>query len=148
MRIWISAVWVSRGVAVAEGLEAAHFRFDPASDIVPGPSLPEYSSVVPGGAQGFVSGASCRTVLFPWPPILADGDDRSGLAVDDCRTATAGVMRPVGGHGADLFVFGNLVQQLRQHRAVAIAAGVNSTAGMSEVAVSMARCTLRHWRRP
>ena len=122
MQISISAVWVSSGDAAAEGLEAARFCFDPASDMVSGPSLPECSSVVPVGAQGVVSGACCRTVLLPWPPIHADGDDGGGLAVDDCRMATAGFMRPVGGHSADLFVFGDLVQQLRQHRAVVIAA--------------------------
>lgn len=49
-------IWVSRGDAVAEGLEAAHFRFDPASDMVSGPSLPECSFVVPGGGQSWAIG--------------------------------------------------------------------------------------------
>jgi len=58
------------------------------------------------------------------------------------------VVGAVCSHGVDLFALGDLVQQLWQDRAVAVAAGGNSTARMSDVAVFMARYTLRHWRRP
>jgi hypothetical protein len=37
--------------------------------------------------------------------------------------ATAGVIRPISGHRADLFALGYLVEQFRQDRTVAIAAG-------------------------
>ena len=37
--------------------------------------------------------------------------------------AAAGVIGTIGGHGADLFAFGDLVEQFRQHGAVTIAAG-------------------------
>jgi hypothetical protein len=59
------AVGVSCGDAVPEGLEAAHLRLDPASGMVSRPALPECPAVVPGGAQGFVSGDRGWTVLFP-----------------------------------------------------------------------------------
>lgn len=48
------SVRVSCGDALAEGLEAAYFCLDPASDMVSGPALPECPAIVPGGAQGFV----------------------------------------------------------------------------------------------
>lgn len=67
------------------------------------------------------SGASLR-----WKPVLtvpADRDDHGGLAVDDGGVAAAGVIGAIGGHGADLFVLGDLVEQLWQDRAVAVATG-------------------------
>jgi hypothetical protein len=109
------AVGVSGGDAFAEGLEAPHLRLDPTSDVVSRPSLPECPAVVPGGAEGFVSGDCGRAILFPRPPVLAGRDDWSGLPVDDGRVATAGVIGPISGHGADLFVVGYLVEQLRQN---------------------------------
>ena len=116
-------VGVSCGDAFTEGLETAHLRLDPASGVVSCPAVPECPAIVPGGAQGFVVGACCRAVLFPRSAVLADRDDRGGLPVDDRRMTAAGVICPIGGHGADLFVCGNLAQQLRQDRAVAFAAG-------------------------
>jgi hypothetical protein len=41
----------------------------------------------------------------------------------DSGVATARLIGGVGGHGADRFTFGDLVEQLWQHGAVAIAAG-------------------------
>lgn len=70
--------------------------------------------------------------------------DRAGLPVDDGGMAAAGVIGAIRGHGANLFAQGDLIEQLRQARTVAVATGVNSTAQMSEVAMSIARCTLRH----
>lgn len=60
------------------------------------------------------------------------------------RRDVTGVVGPVAGHGVDLLFLGDLVKQVWQDRAVTVAAGVNATARMPEVAVSMARCTLRH----
>lgn len=117
------SVRVSCGDALAEGLEAPHFRLDPAPDMVSGPPLPERPAIVPGGAKGFVSGDCRRTAIFPRPPVFADRDDRRGLTVDDGGVATACVIRPIGGHGADLFALGDLVEQFRQDRTVTIAAG-------------------------
>jgi hypothetical protein len=81
------AVWVSRGDALAAGVEAAHLCLDPASGVVSGPALPECPAVVPGGAQCFVSGDRSWAVFFPGPPVFANGDDRGGLPVDDCGVA-------------------------------------------------------------
>lgn len=122
-RIWISAVWLSCSDTFAEGLEAPHLRLDPAPGVVSCPALPERPAVVPGRAQGFVSGNRGRAVLFPRSPILADRDDRGGLPVDDGGVASARVIGAVGSHRADLFVVRDLVQQLRKHRAVTVAAG-------------------------
>ena len=76
-----------------------------------------------GGAQGLVAADSGRAVLFPRSAVLADWDDRSGLAVDVGGVAAAGVIGAIGGHGADLFAIRDLVKQVRQDRTVAIAAG-------------------------
>ena len=73
------AVGVSCSDTFAEGLEAPHLRLDPAPGVVSCPALPERPAVVPGRAQGFVSGNRGRAVLFPRSPILADRDDRGGL---------------------------------------------------------------------
>jgi len=84
------AVWVSRGDTLSKGLEAPHLCLDPASGVISGPALPERPAMVPGGAQGIVSGDCGRAILFPRPPVPADRDDRCGLAVDDGRMAAAG----------------------------------------------------------
>ena len=77
------AVGVSCGDTFAKGPEAAHLRLDPASGMVSGPAFPERPAVVPCGTQGFVSGLRCRAVFLPRSVVLADRDDRNGLAVDD-----------------------------------------------------------------
>lgn len=46
-----------------------------------------------------------------------------GLAVNDGGVATARVIGAIGGHGADLFTFVDLVEQLQHDRAVTIAVG-------------------------
>jgi hypothetical protein len=130
------AVWVSRGDTLPKGLEAPHpltgsrlranderFCLDPTSRVIAGPALPERPAIVPGGAQGIVSRNRRRAVLFRRSSVLADGDDRRGLAVDDGRVAAASVIGTISGHRADHFALGDLVEQLRQDRAVAIAAG-------------------------
>jgi hypothetical protein len=53
-------------------------------------------------------------ILLPCPPVLPDRDYRSGLPIDDGHVATAGVIRPISGHGADLVAVRYLVEQLRQ----------------------------------
>lgn len=60
---------------------------------------------------------------FHGRPFFADRDDRRGLTVDDGGVAAARVIRAIGGHGADLFALGDLVEQFRQDRTVTIAAG-------------------------
>jgi len=82
MRIWISAVWVSCSDAFTESLEAPHLRLDPASDMVSCPAFPERPAIVPGCAQGFVSGDCCRAVLFPGPTVLPDRNDRHTFSSD------------------------------------------------------------------
>lgn len=87
------------------------------------PPFPESPSKVPGGAEGFIAGACCRAVLFPRSPVPPDRNDRGGLARDDGGVAAARVVGAVRGHGADLFALGDLVEQFRQDRAVAVPAG-------------------------
>ena len=117
------AVWVSCGDAFAEGLQAAHLRLDPAADMVSGSPLPGHPAIVPCSTQGFVSSDCGRAILFPRTTVLADRDDRCGLAVDDGGMAAAGVIGAVGGYRADVFALGDLVQQVRQDRTVAVTAG-------------------------
>lgn len=68
------SVGVSCHDTLAEGLEAAHLRFDAATGVVTRPSLPEGSAIVPGGSQSFVSGNSDWAVFLPRATILADRD--------------------------------------------------------------------------
>src|SRR6056297_788286 len=164
-RMWISAVWRSGSLAAMrspKAFQAAHLRLDPTAGVVACPVFPERPSVISGGAQGVVSGACSRAVFFPKTSVPADGDDRGALPVGDGLVAPARVIGAVGGDRADLLVRRDLAQQVRKHGAVHCPAvvceaepregpsrlGVNSTARMSAVAGSMARCTLRHWRRP
>ncbi len=114
------AVGVSCSDALAEGLEGTHLGLDPATGMVPGPALPEGPAIMPGGAQGLVSGNRRRAVLFLGAPVLADRYDRRGLAVEDGGVAAASV---IGGHCANLFALGDLAEQFRQDRAVTVAAG-------------------------
>ena len=76
-----------------------------------------------GGAQGFVSRPCCRTVFFPLPPVLADRDDRNGITLDDGGVATARVIGPVSGYGADGLALRDLVERVWQHGAVPCPAG-------------------------
>lgn len=104
-----------------------------------------------GRAQGFVSRDCGRAVFLPWPTVLAyrdDRDDRGGLSVDDGAVTAAGVIATIYSRGADLFTFGDQVEQFRQDRTVAIAAGGDFHRPDVLVAVSMAKWTSRHWRRP
>lgn len=126
MRMWISAVWLSGCLAAMrspKAFETPHLGLDPASGMVSSRALPECPAIVPVGAQGFVSGDRGWAVLFPRQPILTNWDDRSALLVDDGRVAAAGVVGAIGGYSADLFSFRDLVQQPRQDRTIASAAG-------------------------
>jgi hypothetical protein len=130
--------------------------------MVSGPALPERPAIVPGGAQSFVAGACCLAVLFPRPAVLSDRYDWNGLPVDDGSVATArviGAVRCPAGHRDAMSREGAVTVPISSPSGIwSISSGstglspsllgVNSTAQMSEVAVSMARCTLRHWRQP
>jgi len=96
------AVRVSGGDALAKGFDAAHLRLDPDAGVVSCPPLPKGSAIVPGRPQGFVSNACRRTVFLPRPPVLADRNDRDGVARDDGAKAAARVIGPVSGHGGCL----------------------------------------------
>ena len=145
MRIWIFAVWRSGSLALMRSPKAMRhrIRLDPASDMASGPALPERPTEVASRGQGFVSADCGRAVLFPRPIVFADRDDRRSLAVDDGVKAAASVIGAIGGHCVDLFTLGDLIEQFWQDRDVTIATGINSTARMSEMAASTARCTLR-----
>ena len=117
------SVWVSGADAFAAGFEAAHLGFNATSGVVSGPSLPERSPIVSRGAQGLVAGFGRRAVLFPKAPVLSDRNDGGGLTFDDGGVAAAGVVGAIGGHGADLLVLRDLVEQFGQDGAVAVAAG-------------------------
>lgn len=117
------AVRVPCSDALAEVFETPHLCLDPPAGVVSGPALPEFPAVVTGGAQGFVSGDRGGAILFSRPSILADRNDRGGIAVVDRRMAAARVVSAIGRRCADLFAFVDLVEKFRQHRTVANAAG-------------------------
>ena len=104
------AVRVPCGDALAECLETSHFRLDPASCVVSGPVLPERPAVAFRGAQRLVPGLCCWAVFLPRTPVLPDRNDWRGAPVDDGSMAAAGVVGTIGGHGANLFVFGDLAE--------------------------------------
>lgn len=90
------AVGVSRGDALAEGLEAPHLGLGAAAGVVSGPPLPERPAVVARGAQGFVACLGGRAILLPRSTILAGRDDRGTAARANGAVAAAGVVvRPV-----------------------------------------------------
>jgi hypothetical protein len=128
-RIWISAVWRSGSFidAFPKGFEAAHLNPDPATGIVSCPALPERTTIMPGGAQGFVSGPGCRAILFPRSTVLADRDGPDGGVVDDGSMASTGVIGAVGCHRSSNSGKTGLSPPLL---------GVNATVRMSEMAVS------------
>lgn len=112
----------SDGDALVKGFEAPHLCCDSAVHKVSGPAVPECHAMVSRGAECFGSGPCCRTVFFPGSPVLADRYDSSGLPVDEGGVAAACVMRALGCHGADLFRFGERVEQFWQTGAVTVAA--------------------------
>ena len=114
------AVGVSRGDALAEGLEAAHLGLGAAAGVVSCPAFPERPAVVTCGAQGFVAGPGGWTVLLPRATVLADRDDRRAATRDDGAVATTGIVGAVRGHVADVLVLRDLAKQVRQDGAVAI----------------------------
>lgn len=84
------AVGVSGGDALAEGFQASHPGLGAAADIVSGPPLPEGPAIVTCGAQGFLARPGSWAVVFSWPTVLADRDDRSATVCDDGAMAAAG----------------------------------------------------------
>lgn len=116
------AVRVSRHDALAEGFQAAHLGLDPAAGVVSGPPFPKRPAEMSGGTQRLVSRHRCRAVLLPQPPVFADWNDRGGLPVNDGGVAAARVVGAVGSDGANLLARRDLVQQVGQHGAVAVAA--------------------------
>ncbi len=84
------AVEVSGGDALAEELQALHLGLGAGPDMVSGPPLPERPAILTCGAQGFVARPGNWAVVFPWPTVLADRDDRSATVCDDGAMAAAG----------------------------------------------------------
>ena len=119
------------------------------------------------GRAGFRCAPGRRAVLVPSPTVPSDRHECRAAACDDGAVAAAGIGGAIRGHGADALVLGDLARGIwpdrsggtglsiaRQGIASAMSReglpgrGVTPTARMSEVAVSVAGCPLRHWRRP
>lgn len=90
--------------------------------MIAGPVLPVGSPKAFARPKDVVAGTGGRAVLLPKASVLADRDDGRAAAIDDCGVTPPGVEGAVAGHGADLFIGRDLIQQIRQHRAVAFAA--------------------------
>lgn len=116
------AARVSRGDALAEGVEAAHPGLYAAAGVVSRPPFPERPAVVTCGAQGFVACSGGWAILLPRSAILSDRNNRRAAARDDGAVAAAGVVGAVRGNGAGVFVVRDLAQQVRQDGAIAFPA--------------------------
>jgi len=69
--------------------------------------------------KDFVAGFGGGAILPPSAPVPADGDDCGAPALEDRAMASPCVKSAIAGHGADLFVNRDLLQQMGQNGAVA-----------------------------
>lgn len=92
-----------RSDPVAEGFEASHLRPDATSEMVARPKISERLALMARGAQGIVPDAGRRAVVLPRFAVLADHNDRSGIAFEDGGVTAAGIVGNVGRHRADRF---------------------------------------------
>lgn len=63
--MWIAAVGISGSYSFAEGLQAAHLCFCPASDVIAVPSFPTRTALFANIAKDRVSRDSSRAVFSP-----------------------------------------------------------------------------------
>ena len=110
------------GFMTAESFETPHLRLDATSDMVARSALPERPAVVTRGAQDLVSDSGRRTVALPGPAVLADRNDRDGLAFEDGGVTAAGIVSAISRHRTDWFVLRHLIEQLGQDRTVPVPA--------------------------
>lgn len=118
--MWTSAACLSGSLEarLAEGLKTAHSCLDPASGVIAGPLLLVRPIEAPGRPKDVVAGAGGGAVLLPQASVPADRYDEGAATIQDCGMAPPGVEGAVAGHGADLFIGQDLIQQARQHGAV------------------------------
>ena len=62
--------------------------------------------------EDIVTGAGGRAVFLSHASVLADRYDGGAAAIEDCGVAPAGIKGAIAGHGADLFMGRDLVQQV------------------------------------
>lgn len=98
--------------AVQIGFETAHLRFNPASDMIARPPLPNRPPKAPGRSEDVIAGHCCGTIFLPEAPVLADGYDSGAAALKDCGVATAGVEGSIASHGIDLLIRRDLIQEV------------------------------------
>jgi hypothetical protein len=72
--------------------------------------------------EGCRCGHGPQGSLPPEATVLAERYDGGAAAIQDCGMAAPGVKGAVAGHGADLFIRRDLIQQVRQYRAVPLTA--------------------------
>ena len=156
------AIGIPRIDALTEGLQASHLGLHAAAGVVSGPPLPECPTVVTRGAQGFVARLGSRAVLFPSSTVPSGRYDCRAATCDDGAVAAAGIAGAIhcpAGASEGCCREGAVTVPMSSSSGIwpnksgrtglsPSRLGVNSTARISEVAVSIARCTLRHWRRP
>ena len=115
-------VEVAGGELMTEELQAVHLGLDAASAMVARPLAPERPPEARHGAQVVVASLGVRALLLPRLCVPARRNDRFRAAVGDGIAAGAPIVGPVGGHGCDLLIRGNLRQQAGQHGRVVHAA--------------------------
>lgn len=86
------------------------------------PAPPERPAVVTRYAQALVSDSGRRAVVLPGSAVLADRNDRDGIAFEGSGVAAAGIVSAISRHRADWFVLRHLIEQLGQDRTVPVPA--------------------------
>ena len=88
------------------------------------PSSPKGWAQVLRSAQGVIACDGTRARVLLGSAILVSWNNSSGVSSGDCLAAFSGAVGAVGSHGADLFVYRDLIEQIRQGGCVTdVAAG-------------------------
>lgn len=87
------------------------------------PAIPELPNIVTVSAEGFVCRDRSRAILFPRTTVVAEGDDRCGLAIDYGGIAAVGYIGAMCAYCADVFILGGSGSSDLQDRTAADAAG-------------------------
>ena len=118
MKLGDLSVEVAGHDALAQGLEAAHLRFDRTSSVLAGPALPDGSAQAAATAQGLVARRRLGGRCLPRLAVPAGQDDRRGRLWCNGDVAGTGVMGTVSGATADGPVVRDPVQEVRQQGSV------------------------------
>lgn len=87
------------------------------------PVPPDGSAEALGGPQDFIARSGRSAVFSPSASVFADRNDRRATSIVDRLVAAPCIEGTISGHGADLFIGRDLVQQMGKNGAVSLVAG-------------------------